>query len=86
MFTYCNNLEYIEINIPAEYIGDYYTSNWLQNAGMSVSNPVFKAPYSIYPFTRDNSGVPTNFKIVYTDVPESVLSGISATEAALTMN
>lgn len=84
MFNGCSSLSSVNVDFEQWFEdGSYFaTLDWLDNVAASGQ---FICPYNL-PITRDASHIPAGWEIIYKEVPESVLSGISATEAALTMN
>ena len=77
-FWGCSNLNEIHVNWiswPAN------TNNWVKGVAASGT---FYCPYGL-PIIRDGFHIPAGWDIVYTDVPESVLSGAAAATEALTM-
>lgn len=77
-FLSCSNLNEIHvdwISWPAN------TNNWLDSVAASGT---FYCPYGL-PIIRDGFHIPAGWDVIYTDVPESVLSGAAAATEALTM-
>ena len=92
MFDGCSSLSSVEVDFEfwltytafaATGNSKIMTVSWLN--GVAATGQ-FICPYGLDTSIRDASHIPAGWNVVYTDVPESVLSGISATEAALTMN
>lgn len=77
-FWHCPNLNEIHVNWtswPAN------TNNWLDSVSASGT---FYCPYGL-PIIRDGFHIPVGWDVIYTDVPESVVSGAAAATEALTM-
>lgn len=77
-FWHCPNLNEIHVNWtswPAN------TNNWLDSVSASGT---FYCPYGL-PIIRDGFHIPAGWDVIYTDVPESVVSGAAAAAEALTM-
>ncbi len=81
MFYGCSKIK--SVTVTFNQYGNLNLNNWLYGVAASGT---FYCPYGLDTSIRDSSHIPVGWNVVYTDVPESVLSGISATESALTMN
>lgn len=87
MFNNCTSLSSVNVDFDDWRYTPGFSSysnftNWLNNVAASGQ---FICPYGLDTSTRDASYVPAGWELVYKEVPESILSGITATEAALTM-
>lgn len=86
MFTNCQKLSSVEVAFDAWPSGtldfSYPTYNWLSGVASSGN---FICHYGLDTSIRDASHIPVGWNVVYTDVPESVLSGAAAAAEALTM-
>lgn len=80
MFMSCRKLNSIKIDFKD--LGGTPTMDWLMNVAASGT---FYCPYGLDTSTRNASRIPAGWNVVYTDVPESVLSGAAAAAEALTM-
>lgn len=78
MFSGCTLLNHIEVAFTG---WNSRITDWLKNVSASGK---FYCPYGL-PIIRDESHIPAGWNVVYTDVPESVLSGAAAATEALTM-
>lgn len=89
MFSDCRNLNKVNLiidiknyNKVLKCLNSNFTGNWLYNVPASGT---FCCSYGLDTSIRDASHIPVGWDVVYTDVPESVLSGAAAAAEALTM-